>query len=99
MALSFSPAEKLNERSPRLGPRSARLLSRTPAKDKPGRQTFRESPSTVVKTADRPSKPAEPRTAPPVAVPREPTEAETSAQAAEAKAQAAEVTRHEEEVP
>ena len=95
--LSFSPAEKLSARSPRDGPRSARLQSRTPAKDKPGRQSFRESPS-AVRTAERLAKPAEPQTVPPAAASSEPTQAETSAQAAEANAQAAEVARHEEEV-
>lgn len=95
--LTFSPAEKISARSPRDGPRSARLQSRTPAKDKPGRQSFRESPS-AVRTAERLAKPAEPQTALPAAVLSEPTEAETSAQAGEANAMAAEVSRHEEEV-
>ena len=99
--LSFSPAEKLSARSPRDGPRSARLQSRTPAKDKPGRQW-----------TDRLAKPTEPQAALPAAATSEPTEAEMSAQAAtsepteaemsaqaaEANAQAAEVSRHEEEV-
>ena len=95
--LSFSPAEKLSARSPRDGPRSARLQSRTPAKDKPGRQSFRESPS-AVRTAERLAKPAESQTVPPAAASSEPTQPETSAQAAEANAQAAAISRHEEEV-
>ena len=93
--LSFSPAEKLSARSPLDGPRSARLQSRTPAKDKPGRQSFRESPS--VRT-ERLAKPTEPQAVLPAAATSEPAAAEMSAQAAEANAQAAEVSRHEEEV-
>ena len=95
--LSFSPAEKLSARSPRDGPRSARLQSRTPAKDKPGRQSFRESPG-AFRAAERLAEPTGPQTPPPAAASREPAEAEVSAQAAEAKAQAAEIARHKEEV-
>ena len=95
--LSFSPAEKLSARSPRDGPRSARLQSRTPAKDKPGRQSFRESPG-AFRTAERLAEPTEPQTRPPAATSRGPAEAEMSAQAAEAEAQAAEISRHREQV-
>ena len=95
--LSFSPAEKLSARSPRDGPRSARLQSRTPAKDKPGRQSFRESPG-AFRAAVRLAEPTEPQTPPPAGASGEPAEAEMSARAAEAKAQAAEISRHKEQV-